>query len=159
MLTVLRRGPASIAKPLISASTRPACNGSLPAHRARQIIPSPTTSLLSHRTFRVSLPCHQRSAEAAALGEEEVEVELEQEVLTQKPPSDAQIYRAVENGPVTKFKELGDRNMVCGTVVDTLTQDMRMETMTQVQSMTINESLKGIDMYVCFQFSNIWIIF
>ena len=35
--------------------------------------------------------------------------------------------------------------MVCPTVVKTLVEDMRLETMTQVQSLTINETLKGGD--------------
>lgn len=38
--------------------------------------------------------------------------------------------------------------MVCPTVVNTLTQEMGLETMTQVQSLTINETLKGGDVYV-----------
>lgn len=35
--------------------------------------------------------------------------------------------------------------MVSRPVVNTLIQDMGLETMTSVQSLTINESLKGID--------------
>lgn len=91
---------------------------------------------------------HQQTASAVALDEEGPGAELEQEVNAQKSPSDAQSNQDVNYGPVTKFKELGDRNLVCKTVVDTLTHSMGMETMTQVQSMTINESLKGLDMYV-----------
>ena len=52
------------------------------------------------------------------------------------------------DGYVTKFHELADRNMVCGTVVNTITQGMQLETMTLVQSMTINETLQGVDVYV-----------
>ena len=77
--------------------------------------------------------------------DEAVEEEIEQEVHSQHPPSDAQINQATEHGPVTKFKELAQRGMVCKTVVDTITRDMGLETMTPVQSLTINESLKGID--------------
>ncbi|MCJ1310634.1 hypothetical protein MMC25_004299 [Agyrium rufum] len=47
--------------------------------------------------------------------------------------------------PATKFHELLDRGLVCQTIVDTLTRDMRLETMTLVQIQTINETLKGID--------------
>lgn len=46
---------------------------------------------------------------------------------------------------VTKFQQLADLNMVSPVVVKTLTADMGLETMTQVQSLTINETLKGID--------------
>ena len=64
---------------------------------------------------------------------------------TQRPPVDSRIDEAIQHGPVTKFKDLATRNMVCKTVVDTITRDMGLETMTQVQSLTINETLKGID--------------
>ena len=46
---------------------------------------------------------------------------------------------------VTKFQELAERKMVSETVIQTITQNMKLETMTQVQSLTINETLKGID--------------
>lgn len=78
--------------------------------------------------------------------DEAIEGEIEQEVFSQTPPSDAQINQAVQHGPVTKFKDLAGRGMVCQTVVDTITKKMALETMTQVQSLTINESLKGQDM-------------
>ena len=77
---------------------------------------------------------------------EAVEGEIEQETFSQTPPSDEQISRAVEDGPVTKFKDLVERGMVCKTVVDTITKPMGLETMTEVQSMTIGQSLKGQDM-------------
>lgn len=54
---------------------------------------------------------------------------------------------AAQYGPVTKFAELSERNLVCSRVVDTITRDMKLETMTDVQSLTINETLKGIDVY------------
>lgn len=77
--------------------------------------------------------------------DEAIEGEIEQEVFSQTPPSDARINRAVQHGPVTKFQDLAGRGMVCQTVVETITKDMGLETMTQVQSLTINESLKGQD--------------
>ena len=77
---------------------------------------------------------------------EAIEGEVEQEVHAAHPPSDAQINEAARHGPITKFKDLGQRGQVCETVVETITKDMGLETMTQVQSLTINESLKGIDM-------------
>ncbi|EMD00362.1 hypothetical protein BAUCODRAFT_80806, partial [Baudoinia panamericana UAMH 10762] len=47
--------------------------------------------------------------------------------------------------PITRFDELGSRNIVHHNVVRTLTQDMGLETMTEVQQATINEALKGTD--------------
>ena len=63
-----------------------------------------------------------------------------------------------ENGHVTKFHELAERNMVCDTVVNTIVHGMRLDTMTPVQSMTINETLNGVDVYVC-NFSHYSLIF
>lgn len=78
--------------------------------------------------------------------DEDIEGEIEEEVFSQTPPSDSQIKRVVQNGPVTKFTDLAERGMVCQTVVDTITKGMGLETMTQVQSLTISKSLKGQDM-------------
>ena len=75
----------------------------------------------------------------------EVEEEIEDGVHSQQPPTDAQIDESTKLSPVTTFKELSERGMVCDTVVNTITQRMGLETMTQVQSLTINETLKGID--------------
>ncbi|KAL8775724.1 MAG: hypothetical protein Q9209_000220 [Squamulea sp. 1 TL-2023] len=71
--------------------------------------------------------------------------EIEDEVAAEQPPSDAQINQATRHGPVNRFKDLQERGMVCATVVKTLVEDMQLETMTQVQSLTINETLKGGD--------------
>lgn len=46
---------------------------------------------------------------------------------------------------IKTFAELGERGLVSGTIIDTITKTMGLETMTVVQSMTINETLKGID--------------
>lgn len=79
--------------------------------------------------------------------EEEFLDEDEQEAEKLSQPHDPSSHegRPRNGGLVTKFQELADRGMVCKTVIKTLTQDMKLETMTQVQSMTINETLKGID--------------
>ena len=77
---------------------------------------------------------------------EAVEGEIEHEAFSQTPPSDKQIKSAVLHGPVTKFKDLEDRGMVCKTVVNTITSVMGLETMTEVQSRTISQSLQGQDM-------------
>ena len=83
---------------------------------------------------------------SAAAEDVAIEGEIEQEVFSQTPPSDAQVNRAVKHGPVTEFKDLADHGMVCQTVVDTITKTMGLKTMTQVQSLTVSESLKGRDM-------------
>lgn len=86
---------------------------------------------------------------ALEVDEEELLDEDEQEAEELSHPHDPASHegRPKNGGLATKFQELADRGMVCKTVIKTLTQDMGLETMTQVQSMTINETLKGIDVY------------
>lgn len=139
MSIAARRGLASIPKPVYSPSIRALCIET-PSLRPRLSYPSRNLALSRIRTFNV-LPLNRQRA-AAALA---VEEEIADEVSAQQPPFDSQIDKATRHGPVTTFKELGDRNMVCQTVVKTLVEDMKLETMTQVQSLTINETLKGGD--------------
>ncbi|KAL8842933.1 MAG: hypothetical protein Q9170_000337 [Blastenia crenularia] len=140
MWNVVRRGPASIVRSAPSPSASTACIRSLIARPLGRDAPRITATTPSLRVFTASAFVRQRSAYA-----EVIENEIADEVTAQRPPSDGQINEAVRHGPVTKFKELGERRMVCPTVVKTLTEDMGLETMTQVQSLTINETLKGGD--------------
>ena len=144
MLNITRRGTASVAASLLSLSTYSRCSG--PAYtRALQRCLSwkpPSTG----KSFRGTYQWKRTAATSAAAKAEATEGEMEQEVFSQTPPSDPQIKEAVKRGPVTKFKELAEHGMVCQTVVNTITQDMGLETMTQVQSLTISQSLKGKDM-------------
>ena len=146
MWNIARRGPSSFARSLSSLSICSRC--SRPSH-TRDLQPC-LSRILSPRTakaFRSISEWGRRSiATNAAADDEAVEEEIEQETFSQTPPSDSQIKQAVQHGPVTKFKELAERGMVCQTVVDTITKGMGLETMTQVQSLTINKSLKGQDM-------------
>ena len=148
MLTALRRGSTSVARPLLSASRSTARVRSLLDNQTHHISLSITGRPSACRTFAVLSPWRQRASEAMAFEEEEDVVN--EQATHASPPSARQDSQAAEYGPVTKFQELGDRRLVCKTVVDTLTRDMRLETMTDVQSLTINESLKGLDMYVIF---------
>lgn len=52
---------------------------------------------------------------------------------------------ADRDAPITKFADLETRQIIHPNVVRTLTQDMGLETMTEVQAATINEALKGTD--------------
>ena len=88
----------------------------------------------------------QSFASTAVAEGEAVEGEIEHDVFSQTPPSDQRINPAGQHGHVTKFNDLVERGMVCRTVVDTITKAMGLETMTEVQSMTISQSLKGQDM-------------
>lgn len=48
-------------------------------------------------------------------------------------------------GPATTFRQLAERGLVDQGLIRTLTDKMGLETMTSVQSLTINEALKGTD--------------
>jgi len=54
-------------------------------------------------------------------------------------------FAAVDSADVTRFSELPKLGVNEG-LVRALTQGMRYENMTEVQSMTINSALKGVDM-------------
>jgi len=54
---------------------------------------------------------------------------------------------AEQTGPITRFTELGDRGIIDRSVINTLVKKMGLETMTEVQSLTINEAIKGSDVY------------
>ena len=153
MWNITRRGSSSVARSLFSLSS---CSRfSRPAHtRDLQRCLSQIVSSTNPRRFRssreyVSRQRNRAAATKAALEDEAIEGEIEQEDqedLSETPPSDVKVNRAIKYGPVTKFNDLAGRAMVCQTVVDTITKDMGLETMTQVQSLTIDESLKGQDM-------------
>ncbi|KAI4217804.1 MAG: hypothetical protein L6R36_009263 [Xanthoria steineri] len=129
MFNAVRRGPASIVKSACSP---------YPTRYLSFILPPPLTSkasrilpLLSTCNFSTFHVTRQRAAEAAI-----TEDEIDHQVTA---------HDATRHGPVTRFIELQERGMVCPTVVKTLVEDMRLETMTHVQSLTINETLKGGD--------------
>ena len=145
MLNIARRGPPSAARSLLTLSPCSRCSRPAQTRDLQRCFPRILSPILA-RSFGSS-PQWKRSAAASAAAEDEaIEGEIEQEVFSQTPQPDAQIKRAVQHGPVTKFKDLAERGMVCQTVVDTITKSMGLETMTQVQSMTVSESLKGQDM-------------
>ena len=145
MLTVVRRGSASITKLLLIPSTSSPCVKSFISRSYRQhATQTPSPHLI--RFLSTAPQWKQRNALANEdLEDEIVESQIEQKIQSQTPPSDSQTDEAAHHGPVTKFQGLLDRKLVCETVVKTITDVMRLETMTQVQSMTINETLKGID--------------
>jgi ATP-dependent RNA helicase MSS116 len=50
-----------------------------------------------------------------------------------------------EDGPATTFAELATRGLVHPNIINTITKQMKIETMTDVQQRTINEALSGVD--------------
>lgn len=140
MLASARRGPTSITNFVRLSRAAPRTVDSFLFHRSSSKAYG-IEPFAKVRAFNTSTRTCQHAAARPAIIEREVEEEIE----AQRPPTDQQIQKAVQHGPVTRFAELLERGMVCDSVVKTITQDMGLETMTQVQSMTINETLKGID--------------
>ena len=139
MLNTVRQRPASIAKSLLSRSSSSRCAKFITIHNQLQVA-SRTIPTRSLRAISTTPQWGQR-----ALASREVEEAEREHVDTQRPPVESRIDEAIQHGPVTKFKDLMARNLVCETVVNTITKDMGLDTMTEVQSLTIKETLKGID--------------
>ena len=139
MFHALRRGPASIGRPFLFPSSSIRCIQSLTnRHRPSAVTRILTSVSESTRAYSTT----QRWAQLAYAQRESAQDDFH----NQPPASDPSTQVADQNGPVTKFKDLVTRGMVCRTLVDTVTGKMGLETMTHVQTLTINESLKGIDM-------------
>lgn len=59
--------------------------------------------------------------------------------------AEAHTEQPTQDGPVTEFKELATRGLVHPNLINTITKQMKLQTMTDVQTRTINEALSGID--------------
>lgn len=139
MLSAVRRGPASFARLLCST----------PANTALARRVSPRTSLQARSTLLIapgarhlhSTPRWQRYAYAEA----DIEDDVEEELQVRRNPPAKQAAQETKLGAITKFQELVDQNLVDEKLIRPITRDMGITTMTQVQSLTINETLKGVD--------------
>jgi ATP-dependent RNA helicase MSS116, mitochondrial len=49
-------------------------------------------------------------------------------------------------GPLTEFQDLSTTGIIHDNVVQTITKNMKLKTMTEVQSATITAALEGTDM-------------
>lgn len=125
MLSTVRRGhvlarTVRTCRPLTIESVRVAQN---PLISSKQAVKAAT---VPRRPFHVFSSL--KSTAAAAATEAQPEEKFQQE-------------------PITKFSELSDRHLVDKKVVQHITKGMGLSTMTEVQSLTINETLKGVDVY------------
>lgn len=151
MLTTLRRCPTSITRSLVALSS-PLRQSLIarPRLSLRVLQRLPVTQL--DRQLHSTTQWRRNSAAVAEVEEEDMmeDEELDGDALKENDHAEANDSHRHSNikqqgGLITKFQDLADQQMVSPTVIKTLTQDMNLETMTQVQSMTINETLKGID--------------
>ncbi len=119
MLTALRRGPATLIKAWSMA--RVSGKARLP----------PSTSRPVANQYAIAARSYHQTPIARQLAAESVQDEL---------PAHDGIFPVI-----TEFQQLSDRNLLDEHVVNTLTKQMGLKTLTPVQSMTITETLKGID--------------
>ena len=96
-----------------------------------------------------SLPHWKQQAAPAPLSYAEAdEEEIKDQADSPEPPSGLERGIKAHHGPITKFEELSQRGLVSKPVVDRIVRDMGLTTMTQVQSLTIEELLGGRDVCV-----------
>jgi ATP-dependent RNA helicase MSS116 len=130
MFNICRRGPASISKAFRAAA---------PTTRIPSTRPS-TLSLSGQTTVRPTI-------EARWL---HVSSRLTNEAVAQRSSQrfaeDGSIEQPAQFKEITKFQELIDQEMVHANVVEEITKGMGHQTMTEVQTMTINQGLQGTDM-------------
>ena len=135
----------SVAKSLLSTallSTTASQNSIRPGLR---IYRSPFSNLTARALH--STPYHRQDA-GTVQREDDAAAEsprTQKENNPQRSSMGSRVDAASQLGPVTKFHELAERQLVSPVLVETLTRDMKLETMTDVQSLTINQTLKGVD--------------
>ena len=62
-----------------------------------------------------------------------------------EPASEDAAEGRVPSAPVAKFADLYEQGLVCQTLVRTVTEQMKLDTMTEVQSKTIHLTTQGRD--------------
>jgi ATP-dependent RNA helicase MSS116 len=138
MLNVCRRGAASLCRVAQTSS--------------RSALPFSRTSVFASKSIQIP-----RSAIAARLlhiqpAKQYFYNDQEQQVLDPKDDITPRSNEEVEI--ITKFQDLADRGLVHPAIIKEITQGMGHHTMTDVQSLTIDETLKGTDVYATHHFSH-----
>ncbi|CAN9370398.1 unnamed protein product [Alternaria alternata] len=121
MFGAVRRCPATLARNLASVSTRTLRT---PLTHNSSVLRIP---LQSARLQNVSFAGFHNSATRWQQEAQEAQQSIE------------------EDGPVTEFKDLATRGLVHPNLIRTITNQMKLTTMTDVQTRTINEALSGVD--------------
>ncbi|OAL06432.1 DEAD-domain-containing protein [Phaeosphaeriaceae sp. SRC1lsM3a] len=120
MFAALRRCPATLSRSIPTAAL---CSTSLRVSSLRATsalrLPSSRVSNVPTVGFHSSAPWQQVAAAAVETGG--------------------------LDGPVTEFSELARRGLVHPNLINTITKQMKLTTMTDVQTRTINEALSGVD--------------
>lgn len=122
MLATLRRCPASLSRNLPSTAL------SVKVIRSALSQPSPLVWRTAARVPKVTVASFHHTAKWQQVAATATESTI--------PNND---------GVVTQFEDLKTRGLVHPNVVDTITKQMKLHTMTDVQTRTINEALSGVD--------------
>lgn len=131
MLKGLRRCPTSLRWRLIQFPSPITTVRSLQTRNASSK-PSHVIAIQTTRSFHQSILPRQSAAAAAQVQEEPEHRALTNEQIDQQ-------------GPAKKFVELAERGLISQRIINTITQRMRLDTMTDVQSLTLNAALKHLD--------------
>jgi ATP-dependent RNA helicase MSS116 len=127
MLNACRRGPASILRVTrtVSASSAPILRSSPFSLAARDAARAVSNSRSLHKSAGSK---YNYGASAAQF----------------RPEDDIEVSK--HEGPViTEFEELADKGLVHRSIIRQIVETMGHKTMTPVQTLTINETLKGTD--------------
>ncbi|KAF2758471.1 DEAD-domain-containing protein [Pseudovirgaria hyperparasitica] len=119
MLGTFRRCPASIARTL-----------SLCPQRAVRVVPSFSQNAACLRATSIQTPSRIASFHSFT--------RLQQQAEAQETEKEPQQY-------ITRFEDLGTGGLVHPNLVKAITSDMKLETMTEVQSKSINAAISGVD--------------
>jgi ATP-dependent RNA helicase MSS116 len=130
MFSACRRGPASISKILTRASSNIL---RIPSTRPSTLSISQATA----KTLQEARLIHISSKLRAAYQSTNAREYAEETQQTQQQD---------ELEPITQFAQLKELNMVHPNVINVITREMKIETMTEVQSATIHQGLQGSDM-------------
>lgn len=118
--------------------------GHVLARGVRTRLPSAIRSPLVNRSIR----CLQPSAQAGApLSRAFHATPLFKQPASAATATQEQGEESSSTGEITQFSELGTRGLVSQNIVNAISR-MGIETMTDVQRLTINQTLKGNDVYV-----------
>ncbi len=140
MLCAVRRAPGSLARGL---SRKPRATAFAKGPSPRSIVPVHHKSPLAFTARSLhSSPSWLRGAFAEARANP---VTPEEEFQPPKGPSGRKTAPENQQGRITTFQELADQDLVDEKLILPITRDMNITTMTDVQSLTINETLTGVD--------------
>lgn len=135
MLNVCRRGAASLCRVAQSSS--------------RSALPFARTSVFSSKSIQIPKSAiaarfiHIQPAKQYFHNDEDVVLDPKDDI-TPRSNDEVEI--------ITKFQDLADKGLVNPAIIDEITKGMGHHTMTDVQSLTIDETLKGTDVYATHHF-------